>query len=202
METVSIIKDLILSIAAIVTIFVALYGLNAWRKELKGKTEYEIARRILRSIYKVRVAIDLVRRPFVSAGEMATALKEQGKDPKDALETIGTEGATAAAYERRWKEVSNAVAELHADFFEGQVLWGDKTLDAIKPFLKCVNSLGTYLEIYFTRKRQTDSDLDNKIQDIVFGIDSIEGPFASQYGKELKQAVETAETFLRQHLRT
>ena len=44
MQTASIIKDLLLSIAAIVTMFVALYGLNAWRKELKGKTEYEIAR--------------------------------------------------------------------------------------------------------------------------------------------------------------
>ena len=160
----------------------------------------KLPERILRSIYKVRAAIDLVRRPFVSSGEMATALKEQGKDPKDALETIGTDGAAAIAFERRWKFVNDAVAELQADFFEGQVLWGDKTLDTIKPFLKCVNSLGIYLGIHLTRKPQPDSDLDNKIQDTVFGIDSIEGPFTSQYGKELKQAVETAETFLRQHL--
>ena len=41
-------------IAAGVGIYVGVMGLNAWRRELSGKAEWELARRALRQVYEVR----------------------------------------------------------------------------------------------------------------------------------------------------
>ena len=45
-------KEIILTIAAIIGVVVAFVGLRTWRKQLKGNTEYELARRFLHSVYR------------------------------------------------------------------------------------------------------------------------------------------------------
>jgi hypothetical protein len=48
---------------------VAIYGIGTWRKEIKGKREYDIAFELLSSIYEFRDVISRIRHPFYAAGE-------------------------------------------------------------------------------------------------------------------------------------
>jgi hypothetical protein len=65
-EYISIAKDIILAISALAAAFIAWRCLATWRKELKGKSEYEIAKQVLKSVYKVREAFKHVRSPGTS----------------------------------------------------------------------------------------------------------------------------------------
>ena len=65
-ELVTLAKDLILSGAAIVGIYVAIKGLGTWQRQLKGQSEYELSRRMYRD------AISGLRRPAMGTPELPT----------------------------------------------------------------------------------------------------------------------------------
>lgn len=73
---VTLFKDVITCISALTATVVAILGLQAWKKQLKGKTEYELAQKLLYATYKLREAIAWVRNPFQSAAEISKAMKE------------------------------------------------------------------------------------------------------------------------------
>ena len=50
------------AVVALVATGIAASGLRTWQKEMRGKDEYETARRLLRATYKVRNAFEYIRR--------------------------------------------------------------------------------------------------------------------------------------------
>ena len=60
METISLLRDLSLLIG----IWVAIYGIDSWRREHKGKREIELAEDVLALFYEARDAIKYMRFPF------------------------------------------------------------------------------------------------------------------------------------------
>ena len=58
-----IIKDAVLTGAAIIAGYVGLKGLGTWRRQLKGNTEYELAKSLLKAVYELREAIVSARFP-------------------------------------------------------------------------------------------------------------------------------------------
>jgi hypothetical protein len=56
-DIVTLFKDLATIFAAVAAGIIAIMGYNAWKKQLRGKAEYELARRLLRNVYRVRDAI-------------------------------------------------------------------------------------------------------------------------------------------------
>jgi len=79
---ISSIKDLTLATAAIVTSYVALYGLNAWKRQHIGQVEYSLARRLLKTSYSIRNAINQVRYPMMWSYEIIEP-SEDGKTYSD-----------------------------------------------------------------------------------------------------------------------
>jgi hypothetical protein len=69
-ELVTLIKDLILCGAAIAGAVIAIKGLNTWKRQLKGQSEYELSRRLLVTLFKYRDAINGVRHPAMFGYEM------------------------------------------------------------------------------------------------------------------------------------
>ena len=53
MEAASIVKDILVSISAIIVAGAAIWGLRTWRKELTGKAKFDIARNIMRLALKL-----------------------------------------------------------------------------------------------------------------------------------------------------
>jgi hypothetical protein len=61
LEAMAALRELVLIAASSIAAVVALLGLRTWKKQLKGRTDYELARRLLKSAYAVRDALQIVR---------------------------------------------------------------------------------------------------------------------------------------------
>jgi hypothetical protein len=163
-------KDAYLSIAAAIAILVSILGLRTWKKQLRGKTEYELARRLLRAIYRVRDAIQDVRHPFIWEAEMSEAtesLKNNGESLHKDADVI------PAVYQMRWRKIQDAMSELSIEALEAEVLWGAKKVkDTINPLRQCVTDLRVDLEDYLHYRHGTKGDLEpgelQRIRKVVF----------------------------------
>ena len=58
-------------ISLLIGIWVAIYGIDSWRREHKGKREIELAEEVLALFYEARDTIRYIRSPFSPAGECA-----------------------------------------------------------------------------------------------------------------------------------
>lgn len=52
------------SMALFIATAVAVWGINSWQREMKGKKEYELAEEVLASFYEARNKINAIRNPF------------------------------------------------------------------------------------------------------------------------------------------
>ena len=118
--------EVVNTLAIVSASVVAIWGINAWRKEFQGKRNIELAEEVLTLFYEDRDAISALRSPFGFQGEGSTrkpqeAETEQEKKARDSAYVI---------YERfdKRKEVFN---KLHSKRYQFMARFGtDKT----KPF--------------------------------------------------------------------
>ena len=113
-ELLSIIKDFTISCAAIVTAYVAYTGLEKWQKELRGKANFEVARALIKSVYKLRDEIGYCRSPFISAHEFPDGY--MGVRGNHSNEEEGE--AWAHVYTKRWEPVGKTIQEFDAAVLE------------------------------------------------------------------------------------
>src|SRR5260221_5644218 len=99
MEALSTVKDLMVLIAAVIGSYVALMGLSTWKRQLKGHTDHELARRILVSLYKYRDAINGVRHPMMTNNEFSDPPESERQTMNSAqIRFYGL----SRAYQNRW----------------------------------------------------------------------------------------------------
>ena len=196
----SAVKEVVVTAAAATGAIVALRGLSAWRLQLSGKTEYDVALRFLRAVYKLRDAVGLVRSPFMSAGERANAVKKtdpSGPSQDSLLET------TAAAYDLRWKSIMEAMSDIQLVAHEAEVLWGSEAVELLEPLRKCVSELnwavGTYLRVRSERTIDRDKGIYESASRIVYSMG--DDPEADPFGAKLKESVTKVENFVRPRLK-
>jgi hypothetical protein len=63
-EWIALLKDVLLGLASIVTSFVGVYGVRAWKRDLVGKAVYEAARNLVKESYLVCTAAHTLREPL------------------------------------------------------------------------------------------------------------------------------------------
>ena len=199
---VALIKDIVTAIAAGTAAVIGVLGLRAWKAQLKGKTEYETARTLLRCVYKVRDAIRSVRNPLQGAGEIAQALKESGvvierPDPRFQI------ASEEAVYQRRWVGVRDAWQELDLAAFEAEVLWGKDTRDVLAPLRACAAELYSYIQMHL---RYVESPPKNpkpgqseNIDKVIY--DGLDDPQENPFTRKMAEAVTGIEDFIRPRLR-
>lgn len=199
----SFIKDGVTIAAAIVAIYVAIAGLSAWRKQLAGTTEYEAARRLLKATYTLREAINTVRSPFMGAGEIARAMKQAGIESLPGQFEVPP-AATRAAYQERWKFVSDAMSSLAAEAFEAEVLWGDEVQSVLKPLRSCVAELYGALTIYLDSLSHTHSQVlpDEEHKRIDATVYSTYDPNTDKLYKEVLNSIAAIDRFVRPYLKS
>lgn len=72
MEWGAILIDIADSVAVIVASVVAVWGIDSWRRELRGKKEHDLAEETLALFYQARDLIAIIRNPMGHSGEGAT----------------------------------------------------------------------------------------------------------------------------------
>jgi hypothetical protein len=202
---ISIIKDIITAIVALIAGAVAIYGVIAWKKQLKGKTEYELARRVLRAIYKVRDSIRIVRSPIQTGGEMEEAVKASGisYDPNDRNIHAQTQ---RAVYQLRWKQLSEARSDLQLELLEAEVSWGEEIKEKLKPLNDCIGKLFATVHLYLDElerpSRRTDEVAEkNREESFRILYWASDNPEEDSFSGRVKNSVEQIETFLKPHLK-
>jgi hypothetical protein len=195
-ELVPFFKDLCIAFAAVGGFAIALLGLRTWRKELKGKTEYDLARRILATTYKIRNAIQSVRNPFMSASEYAGT--ETGKNEKNARYQ-----GIAEAYQKRWNSVNEGLLELDVVTLEAEAIWGSELIADMKPLKECSKELFVNIKRYLLTQQsenyqeQMSQEKWEKIDKIIYSSNS---PDDDEFYRRLLDAVKKIEERVKPHL--
>lgn len=152
---VSVIKDVVLALAAGTGAVVGILGLRTWRRELRGRTEYEQARRLVRAAFKLRNATSFARRRMIGGGEWP----EGGPNTPAGLTDPGwIVRLREHVYTNRWRHVSEAASELEAEALEAEVLWGDKIHQLMEPLRRALVDLQISLEQFLGLREDDNSD--------------------------------------------
>lgn len=184
-------KDVVTAAAAATVAVVAIVGLRTWRRQLKGKTEYELSRRLLRATYALREEFNRVRNPLMLGAEIATAFEEAEVDPKS------EERLPEVVYDYRWRFLQRALNDLNLESLEAEVLWGPEADKPLQPLRECAGDLWAALGEYVSRgEEDTDRERLIQLRRTIHG-----GGQDDPLAKRLEMAVEGIERFVRPHLK-
>ncbi len=193
------IKNVLLATASIVGSSVAVMGLTTWKKQIKSRTDYELAKALLIDVYELREAIDSVRNPFM-IGEEQAAPDEDLKSAKSPKHEQAIR--IAYAYQKRWESVGAVTAHMSARMNEAEVLWGPEVRQQFALLILVVNELWVTLRMYFDDIREereyklSEKDL-KKRNSIIYGVGDLS---SDNYRKRLTEQIEKFESLVRPKL--
>ncbi len=192
-------KDILVGASAVATTFFAYSGVTAWKKELKGKAEYQLAKDVLKSVYRVREAFKHVRNPAIFQYEYPEDMAE----PSGHLKQEHKYEGTAHVYENRWKEMTKAFAELEEHHLEAQVEWGAKFQDVIVDLRSCRADLLVVIQMMLQQTKNprlfpyNASNEKKKDTVLYYYIDS---DTENEFTLKIEQAMDKFEVWLRPHI--
>jgi hypothetical protein len=134
---VTLIKDILTGFAALTAAIVTILGLQAWKQQLKGKTEYELTQKLLRSTYRVRDGIAYARNMDDMVDEILTREESIEGDPSNK----SIYRRTKLAYQKRLRKLEEEVSDFESIALEGEALWGQAMRESFSPFRYCISTL-------------------------------------------------------------
>ncbi len=199
-ELITAIKDVLLGVAGATTATVAVIGLKNWRRELKGKAEFEVARNLIRATYKLRDELQNCRSPFISANEFPEGYEgELGKSsPLEAAQ------AWAYVYKARWLPVWSDIQEFDSHTLEAEALWGNAIRTRTDGLRQCVRELNIAIDAVISDKAnggedfKADRELGKNMRSTVSASSYDENNALS---KKIVSAIVAIEEHIRPHLR-
>ncbi len=194
----SIVKDVFLSGAAATTAYVAYKGLEKWKSELAGKADFEAARNFIRSVYKLRNAIEGCRSPFVSAVEFP----ENYRVGMAGLSDKEKGDAWLYVYNNRWEPVFEAIQEFDGSTLEAEALWGSEVKEKALALRHLAARLRASIDAYIRNEYSgnqdfTDRDFGTRIRSDL----NVSGLATDSLSPAIKDSIEDIETIIRPHLR-
>ncbi len=139
-----------LAISAILVAFFTFLGLHTWRKQLKGKSEYEKAKEVLKAVYTVRDAFNYVRNNFIFSYEYPEEMLDSSGYLKNGFKYEGN----LHVYNKRLELLNEAFLELEEKHLDAQIEWGSEFQDVIKPLRECRGELLSAIRLYLEDLKQ------------------------------------------------
>ena len=201
-EFVSIAKDVVVGIAALVGAVVAVLGLGTWKRQIKGQSDYDLARRLLVTVFKYRDAVDGVRHPAMWADEMPLpSAEESERMSREQSRFYGV----SRAYQSRWEKVQVERASLYADTLVAEALWGDELKRLFKDLYSLEHELLACIRLYLDAinpdipddTKDATAEIRKKRRDIMYDDLSEDG---DEYRKQFRSKVEAVEKYLKSKL--
>ena len=198
----SLVKDIALTTAGVTGTYVAIRGLSTWRRQLRGQTDYDVARKVLRCTYRFRDAFEAARSPFMWPSEMVP-LPDEPPSEAHAQQTHQQQ----RGYRRRLQALWEAGRSLDAELLEAEVLWGGNAGDLSRPLWNAAidleTAIGQLLEPRETpvppSEREEWAAERKAIRATVYARGRNDAdPFRTQ----VRQAVAAIETVVRRHIGT
>lgn len=140
-EIVTMIKDVVLAVAAGVTAWVAVSGIRRWRKELEGRAGFDAARALARATFRLRDALRSCRSPLMTGDEYPDGYFDS-RNKSDAEKAQGL----AHVYNNRFLPVRDAINEFDTQALEAEALWGSSIRQRTDALRHCVVELRVAIE--------------------------------------------------------
>lgn len=196
-EVISAIKDIFLAGAAAATAYVAYTGIEKWKTELRGKAYFDIARALIKSVYKLRDELEYCRSPFISAHEFPDGYN--GALGKRTREEDGQ--AWAHVFSKRWHPVSEAIQEFDTATLEAEALWGSGIKEKSLSLRQAVRELQVSIDAVIEDKYSggenfKDREFGKKMRANISSAKSQE----NELSIKINEAIEGLENEIRPHL--
>ncbi|HQO21318.1 MAG TPA: hypothetical protein PLA03_13335 [Acidobacteriota bacterium] len=198
-SVIAIIKEVLISFAAVVTACAAWSGLKTWSKQLAANLNTEVSRALLRALFKVREDISDVRFSIIAGAEYVVALQKVGIPEVNMEDKESRWKADAAVYQVRLDKLNNSIAEFNAAIIEAEVLWGQDIKTLAKPLFKKIGQLKSAIRMYLRSLKREGEKLRGKdatkIDEVLYD-DSKEGE-PDAYFSEVLEIIGEIEKFIR-----
>lgn len=202
-------KDIIEVLFWVGTLMIAWIWLKTWKKQLKWTIEYELARKILHKVYRVRNWFDWVRQSMLSAWELYVDFSEEDLRLKSDSERKYEE--YYKAYKARLAPLSLIVEELNIDILEAEALWWNKLKKLVYEIFRQLRELQVAVEEYIKilswlhgYKDDYPQDLKKEYREIIYGKHiwyfteyHKDDLFALEFEKKIKDIENYLKPFLR-----
>lgn len=191
-----IIENLTTAAAVIGGAFIAFAGLNAWKKQLRGQTDYDLARKLMKAVYRVRNEIELARDPFIMPAETDAAVKAAGLGE---FEKGNQAKQSEAVYAVRFQKVAAQYVELETEMLEAEATWGSEWTGVINDLEGCVKELRSAFQRFRSRHERPGNEPDkvNEIEEVVY---SYKDKSRDKFAQKVDAAVRKFEDVARPHL--
>jgi transcriptional regulator of NAD metabolism len=157
LEIITLIREIIISIAAIVGACTAYLGLKEWKHQLKGTTRYEVAKNVIRSSFELRDEIKRTRGRLVSSAEMSHVL-EDGDD-------LVPDKLSHRAYIKRLEKLDEIKRRLEMSKIEVEAVFGKDNVHEIATLISRVHEM--YQAFNFVWEMSDASKIDQTTRDLV-----------------------------------
>lgn len=192
-------KDIIVAGASLTAATVAIIGLKTWRRQLTATANAEVSRTLLRTVYRVRNGVSIVRNPFTPSGESASAFREL-EIANAATEALDFPWKVdSSIYQVHLNKLEESVSEMRSAMIEAEVLWGAETEALLEPLFQKVSQLRAAITVYLhslkdDSRRMTVPEQE-ELYKILYDVGGKNVP--DQFMKELNEAVKRIEDSLR-----
>lgn len=103
--------------AAVLGALTAVHGVKAWKRELRGKEDHQLAKRIITSLFAVRDKFGWLRFNVVLFEEVAE------EDGQHLVADVNKQASDV--FKKRWNDLLVPMGDLYAALLEAEALWGD-----------------------------------------------------------------------------
>lgn len=131
--------NFIVRIVPVAGIVVAWMGLNTWRRQIKGTDKYKVASDLLTEVYRVREAVQVIRSSFI---------QYVPKNDKDETKEMNNFLGYVEALDRRWKEVTDPLANLSLLSLKAEVHLGKSMKSEVDELMQLVKELRVTYETF------------------------------------------------------
>jgi hypothetical protein len=196
----SVIGTIISAIGVGVAAWIGFSGLATWRRQNKGTSDHDLARRLLMDLYRLRDSIGNVRNPVMFGSEGGE--EEQGQNLNFLQNSYRS---MVRAYEKRFSLVDEVRARLNTSLLESEAVWDGEVKSRFAPIFKLQHELLMNVRNYLiTINPEEQEDRAQAYMDILAQRRDVlyETPLDGDdvFKSELDAALSTVEAYLRPKL--
>jgi len=201
-ETITIVKEIIIALAAAAAVVVAYLGLRTWNAQLKGTTKYKIAKDVLNKTFQLRDEFGVARNPLTTAAEMSHVMSDGSElESRDILSSI--DKLSFKAHLKRLQKLNNVRRELEITKLEADAVFGKEETEEIKKLIEKVYQMNKEFNFMYEMKHTEDwgkeeRELINTSRRILY---SFAAAGEDRFGEEIIDLVNKIEEKFRKYLK-
>lgn len=197
-ELISVLKDVCIGLSALVVAIIAFVGLNQWKKEMTGRTRYEIVRKMAFFAIEFRDKYKRAR----SYSTLFDSTFDRIKGENETLQEANLHDHYFA-YRKRLEILQETLSKLYEASWEAETILDIDIGELVLPLEKGFSQLYISNESYFQRqlymlRRTNNVDVDDELisshYDVIYGTPN--DNYSKKLDKATKALVDRLKTFL------